>query len=81
MAATYHLNPGELTDDFLRAMQVLFHDRQVKVTIEVEDDETAAIRANPELHEKLLRRLRNVEAGLIQDVNLTDYITDASPNV
>ena len=38
MDATYHLNPGELTDDFLNAMQLLFQDRRVKLTVEVEDD-------------------------------------------
>ena len=81
MDATYHLNPGELTDDFLKAMQLLFQDRRVKVTVEVEDDETESIRANTELHDKLMRRMQNAEAGLVKEVDLYQYVSDASSNV
>jgi len=78
MEAVYHLNPGELDERFLKAMQTLFLDQRVKVTVEVEPtDETEAIRANLYLHETILRRLKNVEAGLIREVDLSDYQPDA----
>ena len=73
MEATYHLNPGELTDDFLKAMQLLFQDRRVKVTIEVEDDETESIRANTVLHDKLMRRMQNAEACLVKEVDMNEF--------
>ena len=69
MDATYHLNPGELNETFLKAMQLLFEQRRVKVTVEVEEeDETEAIRANPALHEKLMRSLQQAEAGFVKEV-------------
>ncbi|WP_080239088.1 hypothetical protein [Spirosoma rigui] len=78
MEATYHLNPDELNENFLKATQVLFQDRRGKVTVEVEDDETEAIRSNKALHGKLMRRMTNAEAGLVQEVNLNQYLIDAS---
>jgi hypothetical protein len=82
MDVTYHLNPGELTDDFLKAMQLLFQDRRVKVTVEIEEtEETEAIRANPVLHEKLMRRMHNAEAGLVKEVDLNQYVSDAPTDV
>lgn len=68
--AAYHLNPDELNEKFLKAIQLLFQNRRVKVTVEVDDDETEAIRSNKALHEKLMRRMTNAEAGLVQEVNL-----------
>jgi hypothetical protein len=71
MDATYHLNPGELNEAFLKAMQLLFEQRRVKVTVEVEEeDETELIRANPYLHEKLMWSLQQAEAGLVKEVDL-----------
>lgn len=71
MEATHHLNPGELNESFLKAMQLLFEQRRVKVTVEVEEeDETDAIRANKPLYERLMRRLENAEAGLVKEVDL-----------
>jgi hypothetical protein len=81
MEATYHLNPDELNENFLKAIQVLFQDRRLKVTVEVEDDETEAIRSNSVLHEKLVRRITNAEAGLVKEVNLNQYLSDASTDV
>ncbi|TAE29000.1 MAG: hypothetical protein EAZ89_20390 [Bacteroidetes bacterium] len=85
MEATYHLNPGELNETFLKAMQLLFQDRRVKVTVEVdaetELDETDAIRTNKPYHEKLMRSIQQAEAGLIEEVNLDQYLSDASVDV
>jgi hypothetical protein len=78
MEATYHLNPGELDEKFLKAVQTLFLHRRVKVTVEIEPtDETDSIRDNPYLHETLIRRLKNVEDGRIQEISLSDYQLDA----
>ena len=68
MEVTYHLNPGELNETFWQAMQLLFEHRRVKITVEVEEDETEAIRANPALHEKLMRSLQQAEAGFVKEV-------------
>ena len=68
MEVTYHLNPGELNETFLQVMQLLFEHRRVKITVEVEEDETEAIRANPALHEKLMRSLQQAEAGFVKEV-------------
>lgn len=82
MEATYHLNPGELTDDFLKAIQLLFRDQYVKVTVEVEDSgETDAIRSNTALHEKLVRRMKNVENGLVREVDIAKLSADASTDI
>lgn len=71
MEATYHLNPGELNETFLQAMQLLFEQRRVKVTVEVEEeDETELIRSNPYLHEKLMRSIKQAETGLVKEVDL-----------
>ncbi|WP_020605484.1 hypothetical protein [Spirosoma spitsbergense] len=78
MEATYHLNPGELDEKFLKAMQTLFLHHRVKVTVEIESsDETDSIRSNAYLNETLMRRLKNVEDGLVREVNLSDYQPDA----
>ena len=68
MEVTYHLNPGELNETFLQAMQLIFEHRRVKITVEVEEDETEAIRANPALREKLMRSLQQAEAGFVKEV-------------
>lgn len=82
MEATYHLNPGELTDDFLKAIQLIFHDQYVKVTVEIEDSgETDAIRSKTELRKKLLRRMKNVEDGSVREVDLAKFSADASTNI
>lgn len=82
MEATYHLNPGELTDDFLKAIQLLFRDQYVKVTVEVEDSgETDAIRSNSELRKKLLRRMKNAENGLVREVDMAKFSADASTDI
>lgn len=82
MDAVYHLNPGELTDDFLKAMQLLYRNRRVRVTVEVEEaEETDLIRANPALHEKLIRRLQSAEAGNVRELNLNEFSEDASANI
>ncbi|MBC3786507.1 hypothetical protein [Spirosoma utsteinense] len=81
MEATYHLNPDELNENFLKAIQVLFQDRRLKVTVEIEDDETEAIRSNGALHEKLIRRMANADAGSVKEVNLNQYLSDASTDV
>ena len=82
MEVTYHLNPGELNETFLQAMQLLFEQRRVKVTVEVEEeDETELIRSNPYLYEKLMRSMKQAEAGLVKEVDLNQYLSDASVDV
>lgn len=81
MEATYHLNPDEVNENFLKAIQLLFQDRRVKVTVEVEDDETESIRSDKALHEKLMRRMANAEAGFVKEVNLNQFLSDASTDV
>lgn len=78
MEATYHLNPGELDETFLKAMQVLFQNRRVKVTVEAEAemDETDAIRANKPYYDKLMRSIQQADAGLVREVDLNQYLSD-----
>jgi hypothetical protein len=78
MEATYHLNPGELNENFLKAMQVLFQNRRVKVTVEAEAevDETDAIRANKPYYDKLMKSIQQADAGLVREVDLDQLLAD-----
>lgn len=60
MEAVYQLKPYELTDDFLIGLKAQYGSKEVKITVETPQNETAYLLQDPE-NRRLL--LAGVEAG------------------
>lgn len=73
MTTTIHLNETELDQQFLEAIKMLFKNRDLAVTIEVEDhDDTTHLLSNPVNRERLLQSIKNIN----ENANLTDLDLD-----
>jgi hypothetical protein len=60
MSTTFRLNADELGPSFVEKIKMLFAHKDIAVTI-YEEDETDRIRANPELHARLMEAQDRVE--------------------
>jgi UDP-glucose 6-dehydrogenase len=72
MTATFKLNSDELNESFLEKLRLMFAQKNIEVVVyESEMDETEQIRANPELHARLLEASNRADRreGLVE-VNL-----------
>lgn len=73
MTTTIHLNETELDQQFLEAIKTLFKNRDLAVTIEVEDrNDTTHLLSNPVNRERLLQSVKNIN----ENTNLTDINLD-----
>lgn len=63
MTATYHLNEAELDDRFLKAVRAQFKGKDIEVTVQEVEDETAFLMANEANRDRLLAAIANIEAG------------------
>jgi hypothetical protein len=62
MSTTFRLNADELEPSFVEKIKTLFAHKDIAVTI-YEEDETDRIRANPELHQRLMEAIDRVDRG------------------
>ena len=67
MSTTFRLNADELKPSFIEDIKALFAHKDIAVTI-YEEDETDRIRANPELHQRLMEASERVDRrdGLVE---------------
>ena len=67
MSTTFRLNADELEPSFVEKIKLLFAHKDIAVTI-YEEDETDRIRANPDLHNRLIEAIERVDQreGLIE---------------
>ena len=67
MSTTFRLNADELESSFIEKIKFLFAHKDIAVTI-YEEDETDRIRANPELHSRLMEAVERVDRreGLVE---------------
>lgn len=73
MHATYHLKSAEdITTDVVEAIKAAFKSEPIKITIEVDDDETAFLLRNPANKEFLLKSIEQDKSGQTIKVNITD---------
>ena len=68
MTTTFHLNETEIDGKFLEALKILFKNRNLTLTVEVEDDETAYLLSSPANRERLLNSVTNIN----ENKNLTE---------
>jgi antitoxin YefM len=62
MHTTYQLHSSELDENFLEAIKRLFADKNIKIVI-TELDDTAYLSSSEANHERLMRAIRDIEAG------------------
>jgi hypothetical protein len=62
MMTTFHLNTDELDATFIERVKAAFPHQQIAIAV-TEADETDRVMANPELRDRLLRAIDNVEHG------------------
>jgi hypothetical protein len=90
MQATFRLHSSELTEEFFASLKTLANGYELTLTLslheaseeameEDESDETERIRRNPELHEELLRRLKEVDEGKVIAVDMDKILAGLPP--
>ena len=73
MYTTYHLTSAqELSTDVIDAIKAAFKSKPIKLTIEVEDDETAFLMANPANKAMLLDSIQQDKNGQSITANITE---------
>ena len=63
MQTTYTLNTDELDERFLASIKAAFPQRQVKIEINDEPDETEYLLSDPDRKERLLRAIDDINHG------------------
>ncbi|GHT95688.1 hypothetical protein FACS1894141_4770 [Spirochaetia bacterium] len=63
MDVTYRLKPGELNDDFLTILKNTFWEKEIAVTVEAIEDETAYLLSNSANRKHLLTAVEDVKNG------------------
>ena len=69
MTATFKLNSDELNEGFLEKLRQMFGKKNIEVVVyEADVDETELIRANPQLHARLMEAKDRVDNrhGLVE---------------
>jgi antitoxin YefM len=65
MQSVYRLNANELDADFVESLKVLWHDREIEITISEitasDVDETAYLMGNPANRRRLLKAVDDIE--------------------
>lgn len=62
MTMTFLLNADELNESFIERVKAVFPHQQIKIMVS-EPDETDRIMANPELRDRLLKAIDDIEHG------------------
>ena len=62
MVTVYRLNVNELNEQFIEALQALFKDREVEITVTEVDETEYLLRSEPN-REQLLQAIKNIDNG------------------
>jgi antitoxin YefM len=62
MQTVYRLNADELNHQFLEAMQTLFKDREIEITVSDVDETAYLLRSEPN-RKRLLQAVQNINNG------------------
>ena len=60
MVTVYRLNVNELNEQFIKALQALFKDREVEITVTEVDETEYLLRSEPNC-ERLLQAIKNID--------------------
>ncbi|GHU95312.1 hypothetical protein FACS189479_08790 [Spirochaetia bacterium] len=63
MDVTYRLKPGEVNDDFLNILRNTFWEKEIAVTVEAIEDETAYLLSNEANRKHLLDAVEDIKNG------------------
>lgn len=74
MTTTFQLNESELDAKFMKALKSMFKNKNLTLIVEsTELDETDYLLSNPANKERLLKSVKNIEAGEgLIETNLTE---------
>ena len=60
MVTVYRLNVNELNEQFIQALQTLFRDREVEITVTEVDETDYLLRSEPN-RRRLLQEIKNID--------------------
>ena len=60
MVTVYRLNVNELNEQFIQALQTLFRDREVEITVPEVDETAYLLRSEPN-RRRLLHAIKNID--------------------
>lgn len=63
MTTTYHISSEELNNDFLQKLKSTFHEKQLLITIEEDEDETFFLLSTHSNREKFKKSLMELKDG------------------
>ena len=72
MTTTFELNANELDTRFIKAIKTLFGDRKIKVTVDVEMDETEYLLRSEANRKALLESIKQAKNGEFVRINLDE---------
>ena len=72
MITTFELNANELDTRFIKAIKTLFGDRKIKVTVDVEMDETEYLLRSEANRKALLESIKQTKNGEFVRINLDE---------
>lgn len=62
VVTVYRLNVNELNEQFIQALQMLFRDREVEITVTEVDETDYLLRSEPN-RRRLLQAIKNIDNG------------------
>jgi antitoxin YefM len=70
MTSTFELNANELNADFLKAIKQLFKNRTIRLTIDVDMDETEYLLQSEANKNHLMQALKNARSGKVIEIDI-----------
>jgi len=74
MYTTFHLEAGEIDENFFKAVKAMFEGRSISITIEEEMDETEYLLSSEANRKVLMQSLENVKQGKLTKVDIDQYL-------
>jgi hypothetical protein len=72
MTTTFHLEPSELDNDFLTKIKSVFGEKKLIITVEEDDDATAALLSTETNRTKFKQSIHELNTGNLIAVSLDD---------
>jgi len=63
MQSTYRVRADELTEDFVQALKVAYKDKEIEIVVSDVVDDTDYLLSTEANRERLLRAIKDIEAG------------------
>ena len=70
MTSTFELNANELNADFLKAIKQLFKNPTIRLTIDVDMDETEYLLQSEANKNHLMQALKNARSGKVIEIDI-----------